>query len=298
VLLLKGIAMTTFSLILSMVLTLHLSDNTTAIEGMVRYQDLFLEGAEIYLLSESSETALKVVTDQTGNFSFVDIKPDKYKVIALSSFFAPVERDVSVEEGETAFLEFALVPDAGKEIPIQYINPRQKDLDSFSPALEAFEEPPFCSDNILSQKYESYRFLYLRSFHKPVLINLKYGPNVASITYKELDNNGDVEFGSLSIVKEITVRKRMTEQGLPKEINVQSFLEHISGEARMYVWKQPFKIKQGLGVDGATWTIEGVKEGKCHVVTRWSPDRADPIRIFAETLIQLSGNRFYYDEVY
>jgi hypothetical protein len=101
VLLLKGIAMTTFSLILSMVLTLHLSDNTTAIEGMVRYQDLFLEGAEIYLLSESSETALKVVTDQTGNFSFVDIKPDKYKVIALSSFFAPVERDVSVEEGDS-----------------------------------------------------------------------------------------------------------------------------------------------------------------------------------------------------
>lgn len=64
-------------------------------------------------------------------------------------------------------------------------------------------------------------------------------------------------------------------------------------------WQLPFAVDDGsIVLDGATWTIEGRRDGRCHVVTRQSPEPRDELRAFAETLIDLSGKRFYYDEVY
>ena len=106
------------------------------------------------------------------------------------------------------------------------------------------------------------------------------------------------KFGSLSEAKEIDSNKKWSEGGTPVELH-QDIIENISKEAQELFWEQPFKIDAGIiGLDGATWTIEGIKNGKCHVVTRWSPEKGTPIREFADTLIHLSGKRFYHDEVY
>ena len=70
-------------------------------------------------------------------------------------------------------------------------------------------------------------------------------------------------------------------------------------DKRERFWNLPFRVKRGvIWVDGATWTIEGRRGDECHVVTRWSPEPGEEFRMFAEFLMQLSGKRFYYDEVY
>jgi hypothetical protein len=76
-------------------------------------------------------------------------------------------------------------------------------------------------------------------------------------------------------------------------------LEQVREQAQEYFWDLPCRVDDGtVGLDGATWAIEGTRNGKCHVVKRWSPAIGTDFRIFADTLMDLSGVRFYYDEVY
>jgi len=46
---------------------------------------------------------------------------------------------------------------------------------------------------------------------------------------------------------------------------------------RVDFWSLPSHTDEENGADGAEWIIEGVKEGKYHVVRRWSPEKG-PIR--------------------
>ncbi|MBN2319195.1 MAG: carboxypeptidase regulatory-like domain-containing protein [Acidobacteria bacterium] len=286
--------------LLFMILALPFSGNTATINGSVVDQsDQPVKKATILLLSESISSVSKVETAGDGNFSFTNIEPGVYTVIVLHYGFVPWAREnINVENDQQATLDIALVPADDKNFVIKYMKPRRDDLDSFASALDTLKEPHFCSNTVISQEYESYRFLYLRSFHQPVLIHLKYDTDTASVIIKELEGEDYSKFGSLSEVAEIDLRKRWSQNGTPAELH-QNMLDNISKEAQELFWEQPFKIDAGIiGLDGATWTIEGVKNGKCHVVTRWSPEKGTPIRAFADTLIHYSGKRLYYDEVY
>lgn len=51
-----------------------------------------------------------------------------------------------------------------------HTSPTEGDLDGFSSALSALDEPAFCSP--LSRDVEAYRFLWIRTFHPTVLIDV------------------------------------------------------------------------------------------------------------------------------
>jgi hypothetical protein len=118
------------------------------------------------------------------------------------------------------------------------------------------------------------------------------------LIYKELNGAAGYEYGSLIEHKTLNPFEILKKAGVPNEV-VQSAFDQIIDKAMTGVWEQPFSIEDGsIRLDGATWTIEAIKEGKCHVVTRWSPERGSTFRLFAEDIIRLSGRRFYYDEFY
>lgn len=52
-------------------------------------------------------------------------------------------------------------------------------------------------------------------------------------------------------------------------------------------WELPTK-KETLGFDGAQWVIEGLQDGKYHLVDRWTPESGS-IRKIGLFLLELSG---------
>jgi hypothetical protein len=109
---------------------------------------------------------------------------------------------------------------------------------------------------------ESYRFLWLRTFHHPVAIRLDVKRDGTGILTTKI-GSGSAGFPHTGgKVIENTSRALSREQ-------VQSFLTRLD---RSEFWSVPSHIKgDQTGTDGSEWIIEGVKRSNYHVVARWSP---------------------------
>jgi hypothetical protein len=290
------IAQSLFSLFL--ILAAQTNTNASSINGsVVDSNKKPIKGAQVLILP-SSHPAEK--TKEDGTFSVDSLEPGEYTVIIIAETYSPwAQHRVRLQEGQKATLDVILLTTANDRVLVKYNEPRQKDLDSYTPALKAFSEPRFCSEALLKEKYESYRFLWLRTFNHPVFIQLiSRGPGNAVLIYKELDGKGGYGYGSPIVHKTLDPFKKLGKGELPKDM-VQGAFDIVIQRAKAGVWEQPYKVDDGtIGLDGATWTIEAIKDGKCHVVERWSPEQKDVFRWFADDLIRFSDKRFYYDEFY
>ncbi|MBZ0167516.1 MAG: hypothetical protein K8I00_11975, partial [Candidatus Omnitrophica bacterium] len=120
----------------------------------------------------------------------------------------------------------------------------------------------------------AYRFLWLRSFHDPICLRLTINNNGTGIlTVKSTDGAGGYDAGKLVNDYEVLMT---VEQ-------VSTFVEKIR-QAKF--WKMPER-KMIIGLDGARWILEGLKEGRYHIVDRWSPD-GGKFREAVEYLLQFS----------
>jgi hypothetical protein len=169
----------------------------------------------------------------------------------------------------------------------------------YTPALTALRESPLCSLSEEPDALESYRFLWLRTFHPPVLVGLTITEDWhATAIYKETSGASGYEYGELSLDEKIDVSAQLL-ASFPDEMIAESILEVVSEKAADSFWPAPYRVEDGsLIVDGALWIVEGYKDGACHIVMRHSPDSGDPIHLFAWDLVELIEKRFYYDEVY
>jgi hypothetical protein len=103
-----------------------------------------------------------------------------------------------------------------------------------------------------------YRFLWLRTFHNPIAVRLIVnndgsGQLISSV----LSGAGGFDPGDIAE----TIEKVVSAE------NVQSFELALS---RLGFWDLHF-TEEAKGLDGASWIIEGVKDGKYHLVDRWCP---------------------------
>lgn len=170
-------------------------------------------------------------------------------------------------------------------------SPRSSDNQEFSLSgyarhLRALREPSLI-DASKNPKTHVYRFLWLRSFHSPIAIRLVVRENGSGfVVFRRTSGKGGYEPGRLVVnrTKPLSRRDVSWFLGLMEEQNF---------------WELPTTERDPdiITLDGAQWIIEGVKQGKYHVAERWSPEKG-PVRNLALTLIQLSGFRPYYDEVY
>jgi len=176
----------------------------------------------------------------------------------------------------------------------------------FSSALYSFKEP------ILSQGFighSIYRFLWLRSFHRPVVFTLHKNNADIWLNTKMLDKQPsfyDERFGGISkeeqpeYIKDgysvdkkrpdILVRKADRNANIIYNKNI-SLSEKAWGQfeillAEAHFWKLPSEITDDSN-DGAQWIIEAHLKNNYHVVNYHSPD--GDYKELGVFLIKLSG---------
>lgn len=234
-----------------------------------------------------------------GSFVIPNLTPGRYGVAVLGERYAPWARyGVSIAQGETAAITVVLrLADTPTEV--RYPEPTPDDLAGYADALARMGEPAFCSTTSSGDGRETYRFLWLRTFHRPVLVRVTFEDDGAvSVVYKETNGLGGYDLGTLDVNERSDLKQRLLDEMEHASI-VQAFLDHVRQRAESGFWALPFRVDDGsIGLDGATWTVEGTKHGRCHLVERWSPDAGTEFRLFAHTLLGFSGKRFYYDEFY
>jgi hypothetical protein len=151
------------------------------------------------------------------------------------------------------------------------------------------------------QDHDIYRFLWLRSFHRPIVYALSKIKNQVLLTAKIMDKHPrlrDITYVSIpelrgsqkdemqvdSVVKadrRIAILSTSTKQLTKKEWKE---FEQLLDSCSFWTTK-PFERTQGI--DGARWIIEGHKKNKYWFVDRWSPK--DNFRKAGEYLIIKSG---------
>jgi len=152
----------------------------------------------------------------------------------------------------------------------------------YSKHLRAMKEPSLL--NVASDEHlHTYRFLWLRTFHQPIALRLDIGPQSDGIlTVKVLNGAGGYKPGKL-------ITRRTIE--LPPT-NVAPFLELLD---EIGFWELPGPDPNSGGVDGAQWVLEGVRDGRYHVVDRWTPKGG----CYRDTcLMLLQFSELEVDEVY
>jgi hypothetical protein len=135
----------------------------------------------------------------------------------------------------------------------------------YSTHLKALNEPSLLH---LSSKpsYESYRFVWLRTFRHPVTVRLDITVDgIGELTTKVSDGLGGYMPGE--IIENFSRRLTRERTSL-----------FLAGVEKNKFWELPSYDNSGpLGLDGSQWIIEGVKDGKYHVVDQWTP-KTGPIR--------------------
>lgn len=117
------------------------------------------------------------------------------------------------------------------------------------------EESLYVSDN---NAVESYRFVWLRSFHHPVAVRIWKTETDHFITLKETSGAGGYEPGQL-----VLDQTRKLERG-----EWDAFVHRLDD---MCYWNLPTNDPDFGGPDGAQWILEGVRGDRYHMVDRYTP---------------------------
>jgi hypothetical protein len=108
----------------------------------------------------------------------------------------------------------------------------------------------------------AYRFLWLRTFHSPIAIRLTIRiDGTGTLIGKMTNGKGGYNAGNLTLNESHELTKAQ----------VEGFLGLLRKAA---FWSTPSEDGAG-GNDGAQWVLEGVENGRYHIVDRWSPEKSD-----------------------
>jgi len=129
----------------------------------------------------------------------------------------------------------------------------------YSQELGCLKEPSLL-DLSKDESREVYRFLWVRSFDHPVAIRLEVRADETGMLTTKVAN------GEAGFLKTITHLIEDISRPLTRE-QTHAFLAQVK---RSQFWLLPSSVNDQTGTDGAQWIIEGVKNGKYHVVDRWS----------------------------
>lgn len=134
----------------------------------------------------------------------------------------------------------------------------------YSAEVVALKEPSLLTRSP-STSSESYRFLWLRSFHHPISIRLDVREDgTGTLTTKVAEGAAgypDTSKGKPLIQDES--RSISAEQ-------TQAFLKLVN---QVEFWSVPaYQDGDQTGTDGSEWIVEGTKAGHYHVIARWDSD--------------------------
>lgn len=184
----------------------------------------------IYLLLTVPDVALPSVAKVNNNYScFPGLAVRVNKSSEQKEFFFPV----SLSEGAWS---------------------AQFRKEWYSRHLQAMGESPLVA---LLDEEESYRFIWLRSFHRPVVVRAWRSGGRYFIVAKRLNGRGGYGPGTLDLYWARSLSENDWDAFL---LN----LEHSTYWAMQTEDRSPI-------TDGARWIMEGYREGHYHIVDRQSP---------------------------
>jgi hypothetical protein len=132
----------------------------------------------------------------------------------------------------------------------------------------------------------SYRFLWLRSFNNPVAIRLNVNADgTGTLIQKVASGEAGFRPGYLTISNSKPITRQQT----------QYFLQKVH---QVDFWSMPTIDPVIGGEDGSEWIIEGVHDGKYHVVNRWSPSSGPIHELGLALVIDLAGMNIPARELY
>jgi hypothetical protein len=143
----------------------------------------------------------------------------------------------------------------------------------FSRELYALEEKPLWQS--APEDEHIYRITVLPAFSGPESVTLAVLP----------DGTGQIRFR--------TVDPRTNRLSIDKSraINPQQAADFTAKLSRIEFWQLQTEPPKGqIGCDGAEWILEGVEDGRYHIVLRWCPGKT-PFGEAARKLFELSGHR-------
>ena len=145
----------------------------------------------------------------------------------------------------------------------------------YSRQLEALQEPSLLQQP--TESTQSYRFLWLRTFHHPVVVRVNiHKDGTGDLITKMGSGAGGYGPGTLTLNRTAPLDKA----------RVDAFLELV---VREDFWKEPTSPNQQTGTDGSEWVIEGTRPGQYHVIDRWSPSRGVAYELGKKLAIDLAG---------
>lgn len=157
--------------------------------------------------------------------------------------------------------------------------------DWYSAQLSALHEPSLYQ-MIQSANAESYRFLWLRTFHHPVAVRININPDGTSLlTVKMASGAGGYSPGTISENHSQVLSKEQTS----------GFLALVAASK---FWEAPNPINDQRGTDGSQWIIEGLKRGRYHVVDRWSPTSGVARQLGSMMAFDLANLQIPKNEIY
>jgi len=271
--------------LVSMTVSFAWGQATQPVTGTVKdHSGAVVPGAKVVI----ARIEAAAVADNSGSFRLPNVAPGEYMLLVESEGFLPWSKTgIVVEEGKAdriaADLEVAPVKE--RILSQTELEPGRKER--YSEVLRLMKEPGLCEVHSVSGA-ETYRFLWLRTFDNPVLVRVeKKGPNEAArVTLKVSSGQGGYETGKLKTTK---TRKLSHQEA--------EWLDLIIAEAAF--WQLPTQIHSGVIVmDGASWTMEGTRSGKCHVVDRGTGETDAVRRLALDFLIGLAKMKLLYQEVY
>lgn len=153
-------------------------------------------------------------------------------------------------------------------------------IDWYSKHLKAMDEP-----SLLSRvEGESYRFLWLRSFHHPIVMRVRRSVGAApSLFVKQLSGAGGYDPGKLVINQ----TRSLTEA---------EWNEFISLLEKSCYWRMPVTEERMLA-DGAQWILESVKDHRYYIIDRQSPESGN-YREACLFLLKMSDLKIPSEDVY
>lgn len=139
---------------------------------------------------------------------------------------------------------------------------------------------PFALPRLAEQAaQEGYRFTWVRTFHRPIVICIDVKPDgTGSATTKSLDGSPASGLGERIETHSAPISRAAVE-GLRGALAAWDF------------WHAPTVVDQDrICLDGADWLLEGTCLGAYHAVYRWSPELS-PFRESAMHMLDLAGVR-------
>jgi hypothetical protein len=219
-------------------------------------QGAVVPGAEVRVVSLPDLVGLPA---PNGTVSFKSVAPGTYQISATyPGFRDETVSDVVVVEGKTTEVNIKLkqAPPKASDFRIQET---LGDVHLYSKPLTEIGQPLLCSQPVPAGK-EWYRFIWVPTFEHPAFLRVDVDSDGEGILLTYVwSGEGGYAWG-----KSVKKARKLTSD---EEWNLFETLTDIG------FWTLPSKVERPPNVvilDGTEWLIEGVKDGKCHVVTRYS----------------------------